>query len=95
MNDRLKGAVIGTMAFAGAVFATADAQALPIQSLHSSASAAGIEQVFLRYGYGYRRPFLRYGYGFRRRFVYGYRRFGYGGYRRFGYGRFGYGYRRF
>lgn len=93
MNDRLRGAVIGTMALAGATFGTADAQALPIQSLHSSASAAGIDQVFLRYGYGYRRPFLRYGYGFRRPFAYGYRRFGYGG--RFGYGRFGYGYRRF
>ncbi len=95
MHDSLKGAVIGAMALAGAGFGPQEAQALPIQPLNSALSDTSIEQVFLRYGYGYRRPFLGYGYGFRRPFVYGYRRFGYGGYGRFGYGRFGYGYRRF
>ena len=99
MHMSLKGIVAGTLAIAGATFATAEAQAMPIQPLSPAASTAQVEQVYY-YGYGYRRPLVR-------RFVrplarpfYGYRRFGYGyGYRRpfLGYHRpfYGYGYRRF
>lgn len=91
MHNGLNGAIVGTVALAGATFTAVDAQALPFQPMAPAMSATGVEPVFLRYRYGYgcRRPFLRFGYRFRRPFL-GYRRFGYGGYRRFGYG-----YRRF
>ncbi len=95
MQNIMKGIIAGTLALAGATFATAEAQAMPIQPLSPAASTAPIEQVYL-YGYGYRRPFVRrFGYGFRP--FYGYRRPFYG-YRRpfvYGYRRPFYGYRRF
>ena len=98
MTTTIKGIIVGTLALAGATFATAEAQAMPIQPLSPAvadgASGAQVEQVYL---YGYRRPFFRYGYGFRRPFL-GYRRFGFGFRRPFyGYRRpfYGYGYRRF
>ena len=92
MHSTMKGIIAGTLALAGATFATADAQAMPIQPLSPAASTAPIEQVYY-YGYGYRRPFFR-GYGFRP--FYGYRRFY--GFRRpfvYGYRRPFFGYRRF
>ena len=91
MHNTMKGIIAGTLALAGATFATADVQAMPIQPLSPAASTAPVENVFY---YGYRRPFVRFGYGFRP--FYGYRRFY--GFRRpfvYGYRRPFFGYRRF
>ncbi|RYB03298.1 hypothetical protein [Lichenibacterium ramalinae] len=97
MNITWKGMIVGTLALAGATFATAEADAMPVQPLTAGVSAAQVEPVYY-YRYGYRRPFLRYGYGVRRPF-YGYRRLRPYGFRRpfYGYRRpfYGYGYRRF
>lgn len=97
MITSMKGFIVGALALTGAIVATADVQAMPIQPLSPAVAADGVSgaQVEPVYFYGYRRPFLRFGY----RPFFGYRRFGYGyGYRRFhAYRRpfYGYGYRRF
>ena len=91
-NTTMKGIIAGTLALVGATFATAEAQAMPIQPLSPAAATAPIQHVFYS-GYCYRRPFFR-GYGFRR--FYGFRPFY--GYRRpfvYGYRRPFFGYRRF
>ena len=88
MKRGLKGAVIGALTLAGAIMVSADAEAMPVQTLDAtSASAGSIEHVWWRGGYGYRRGF--YGYGFRRPFYgYGWRRPYYGyGWRRYGWRR--------
>ena len=91
MKRIVKSMVIGALALVGATIASTDGQAMPVQTLGSTAApASGIEHVW------WRRPF--YGYGFRR-FGYGFRPYGYG-FRPYGYGYgwrrpfYGYGYRR-
>ena len=85
MNRSFKAAIVGTLALAGVTVATADVQAMPIQSLNPAASSTSIEKVWWRggYGWGWRRPYYGYGWGWRRPF------YGYGwGWRRpfYGYG---------
>ena len=76
MNRTVKGCIAGALALASVAVATAEAQAMPIQSLGEVAHAAsGIDQVWCcrygwrGYGWGWRRPFYgyRYGWGWRRR----------------------------
>ena len=89
MKRSLKNSALGALAIAGAMLASAESEAMPVQSLDSTlAPASSIEHVWWRGGYGWR------GYGFRRGFYgYGFRRPIYG----FGFRRpyYGYGWRRY
>lgn len=93
MKRSLKNSILGALAIAGTMLASAESEAMQVQSLASTlAPAHSIEHVWWRGGYGWR------GYGFRRGFYgYGFRRPIYGyGFRRpyYGYGWRRYGWRR-
>ena len=72
MNRNLKRAIAGTLALAGMVMATAEAEALPMQNLAPSVTVGStIDKAYLVCGpfrcyrrYGWRRPY----YGWRRRY---------------------------
>ena len=81
MKRSSKSSVIGALALAGAVLASASAEAMPVQPLGSTrAPPNSIEHVWWRGGYGWRGYGFRrgfYGYGFRGPFYgYGWRRYG-------------------
>ena len=60
MKRNVKSMVIGALALTGAMVASTDGQAMPVQPLGSTAShASDIEHVYWRGGYGYRRGFFR------------------------------------
>ena len=93
MKRSSKSSVIGALALAGAVLASASAEAMPVQPLGSTlAPPNSSDHVSWRGGYGWRGYGFRrgfYGYGFRRRFYgYGFRGPFYGyGWRRYGWRR--------
>lgn len=89
MKSVWKGALAGAIALGGLVAVSQEASALPVLNMNpvvagtDATALPGIQHVWYRYGYGWRRPFV-YGYRpyWRRPFVYGYRRPFYG-YRRY------------
>ncbi len=72
MVRKLRNLCAGVLALTGVAMASAEAGAMPIQSLDPGASAPqGVEQVWCcrygwRGGWGWRRPYYGYGWGWRR-----------------------------
>lgn len=93
MANLLRGALVGAIALGGIAVASDEATAMPVGDLTPAISAdagsqSNVQNVYWRYGYGWRRPGWRlgYGYGWRRpgwRYGYGWRRpWGWRGWRR-------------